>query len=407
MKNTAIVFISIVITLAVFDIAAYLLLPPSLAKTFGDYRVSSEQRSVPWQISRGYPRYYFVADPELGFDIAPNAKGFHSGEDYHYEVFSNAAGCFDQNPPNLYATSDYYYFAGDSFTWGYSPYEKKFATIFEKLSGVPSAKCGVTHTGTLHQYGKFRRFAPLVGRYPAVVVVGFFPNDIANDFVHPHTTVIDGYQVNTKILDAKNHRIISLSIADAEKKWRAVVNQKRHESKSAWSLLKHYSLLANMVKEIRNRMVSILPDGRDTPDTPQETEFYRITPDVAKTLGYDNLALTRANRGALTTWKADSTGNNYRLVMLLIPDRSSFNNIRYFDELKVFLEAISVDYLDLTMVFRTGNHDSSEIYLPHDGHFSENGNLIVANALVKYLAPGQVSGQRSTLDQPIPASKAD
>jgi hypothetical protein len=406
-KNTAIVFTSIVITLAIFDITAYLLLPASLGKTFSAYRVSGEHRTVTWQISRGYPRYYFVADPQLGFDIAPNAKGFHSGEDYNYEVFSNAAGCFDQNPPSLYATSDYYYFAGDSFTWGYSPYEKKFATIFEKLSGIPSAKCGTTHTGTLHQYGKFKRVKRLVGRYPAVVVVGFFPNDIANDLAHPHTTVIDGYQVNTKILDRKNNRIISLSPAEAERKWRTVINQKRHESKSAWSLLKQYSLLANMAKEMRARLISILPDGHDTPDTSQETEFYRITPDVAKTLGYENLTLTRPNRGALTTWKADSTENNYRLVILLIPDRVSFNNTKYFDGLKVFLQSISVDYLDLTVVFREGNYDHSEIYLPQNGHFSENGNLVVANALLDHLMPSQISDQRRKLDRPMPASKAD
>jgi hypothetical protein len=406
-KNTAIVFISIVITLAIFDITAYLLLPTSLAKTFSAYRVSSEHRTVTWQISRGYPRYYFVADPELGFDIAPNAKGLHSGDDYHYEVFSNAAGCFDQNPPTLYATSDYYYFAGDSFTWGYSPYDKKFATIFEKRSGIPSAKCGVTHTGTLHQYGKFKRFTQLTGRYPAAVLAGFFPNDIANDFAHPHTTVIDGYQVNTKILDAKNQRIISLSIAEAETKYRAIVDQKRRESQSTWSLLKQYSLLANMAKEIRKRIVSILPDGHDTTGTSSDTEFYGITPGLKKALGYDNLALTQVNRGALVTWKADSIENNYRLVILLIPDKYSFKNIRYFDGLKDFLDSISVDYLDLAVVFHTGNHDVSEIYLPNDGHFSENGNLVVANALIEYFAPGQISSQRSKPDQPVPARKAD
>ena len=115
-------------------------------------------------------------------------------------MYAAALGCFDVewSPP----PTDYYYFAGDSMTWGYAPYETKFATVFETLTGIDSVKCGVTHTGTIHQFAKFREVTAKIGTLPKKVFVGYFFNDTANDYAHPHSTVVDGWLIDDAYLDA-------------------------------------------------------------------------------------------------------------------------------------------------------------------------------------------------------------
>jgi len=140
-------------TLIVIDVACYFFLPNSVVAGFTDYRVKPIRH--PTIGGRGYyPRYYFVAHPTRGMDIGPNRRGMHQVDDLNYPVWSNRFGCFDHDWPTV--PEGYVYFAGDSFTWGYTPYEEKFATLFEAKTGLPTLKCGVTHTGQAHQFDKFR-----------------------------------------------------------------------------------------------------------------------------------------------------------------------------------------------------------------------------------------------------------
>ena len=105
----------------------------------------------------------------------------------------NSYGCFDDE----WSKKDLIggiYLAGDSFTWGYTRYEKKFGTLLEDMLGIKVYACGVTHTGQGHQLEKFKR---LFGRgiTPKLVVVNVVSNDMNNDFFFPHTDIVDGFMV--------------------------------------------------------------------------------------------------------------------------------------------------------------------------------------------------------------------
>lgn len=138
-------------------------------------------------------------------DILPFTKEVISNvpsESLPYPVWGNKIGCFD----NDIKTNEKYdvYLSGDSMTWGYAPLNKKFGTILEKKLGLNVAACGVTHTGTSHQFDKFKEISKNLGYFPKTVIVNYSYNDIDNDFSYPHTTIKKGYQYNNKVIFNEN-----------------------------------------------------------------------------------------------------------------------------------------------------------------------------------------------------------
>ena len=54
--------------------------------------------------------------------------------------------------------------------------------------------CGVAHTGQFHQLSKMKE---IVGsKPPKYIVVGFFENDLANDYFFPHSRIVEGFMVD-------------------------------------------------------------------------------------------------------------------------------------------------------------------------------------------------------------------
>jgi hypothetical protein len=187
-------WVNLVLTVIAFgalDLAAFQYLPERFVYLFPEYKQSPASGVAD---RARHLNDYFRADAGRGFDISEFADGMHSVDGLVYPVWSNSLGCFDVEHWNL---GEYVYFAGDSFTWGYSPFEEKFGTLVERSLGTEILKCGVTHTGQRHQYNKFLEIVDRVERLPKAVFVFHYPNDLVNDFAHPHSTVLDGWQVNT------------------------------------------------------------------------------------------------------------------------------------------------------------------------------------------------------------------
>ena len=142
-----------------------------------------------------YPSRYFRADKILGYDIGRNIKDkIHRFHGCNYEVFSNKYGCFDYDReiPDKYTLV-----LGDSMTWGYTPLEKKWTSTLEEESGVFVLKCGVSGFGTAQELIKAKRVVDLVGKKPKYIIILYIGNDLNDDFMFPHRTVINGYLVNS------------------------------------------------------------------------------------------------------------------------------------------------------------------------------------------------------------------
>lgn len=102
---------------------------------------------------------------------------------------------------------------------------------------------------------------------------------------------------------------------------------------------------------------------------------------VGGRLIFEENALAQANKSALLEWKAHATRNNYKLAIMLIPDKDNWGRINLFSEFKSFLQANEIERLDLQEVSRA--HPRKDMYWADVGHFSPYGNRVAAEELIK------------------------
>jgi hypothetical protein len=388
-------------TLLVFDLLAYLFLPDitGLVRIAPAYRHTKDLREgllyTP-DVALGYPRYYHVADDTLGFDIARGAEGLAQIDNrrYQYRVFSNDLGCFSRHQRADYQTQrPYVYFAGDSFTWGFAAYESKFATVWEELTGGLAAPCGVTHSGQRHQFDKFTRVVAAIGVMPAVVVVGFDGNDPANDAAYPHTTVIDGYLVDSVFV--KNHVLVPADRGRLERIVDSRIQDLQRMSGSRRGLvvnfLKVFSLSANILNGALHSGVDAARRLAIKPTSPSRTEhdglgeigddlYSYFTADDTRAR-YANDVRADSNKAAILRWRDHASQNGYRLIFLLIPWKEHFGDAGYFAQVTSWMSANGVQFIDLTAAVTQSSMRRDQLYWEFDGHLNEVGNRMLGRYL--------------------------
>ena len=160
-------------------------------------------------------RYYYQFDAAKGFDIRPNVGKMRTSVDYNsveYDIWSNELGCFDEP---YRGEPDLILLVGDSFTHSYAPFEDKWGTRIEKLLNYRVLKAGVNGYGTRQELLKAREIITRIHRSPRLIIVGYFWNDLDDDFSFPNLTVVDGYLVpSARYKDPRSGR---LSVETLEK----------------------------------------------------------------------------------------------------------------------------------------------------------------------------------------------
>lgn len=381
----------LLVTLIFIDLASYMLLPIEINRTFDDYRTPTRGAIG----GRGdYPKGYFASHPTRGFDIRPGARAEHSVDGVTYPIWSNSLGCFDREWGRIPA--NYYYFAGDSSTWGYTPFEEKFATIFEERSGITSLKCGVTHTGQRHQFEKLLEIIQIIRSLPKHVVVGYSYNDVANDYAHPHSTVVDEWLVDDVFVDASDYSLVRTDRDWIEKKVSERVANTNHGSlwTSVKKSLRRYSISAQVTGGAFRALSAVAGIGtiKHSDDFFYKgrllRNFYYVGNMYYLRGGkyrFGETQFSAANRQILLSWQAHARENNYKLTFLLIPVRDYHRSTDFYAELKQFFEAHGTDYIDLSDEFRAARVGADQVYWRIDGHMSPSGNRLVAEMLLKRL----------------------
>lgn len=360
------VSVPILVTVIAVDAVAYLGFRKQIEPILPGYGVDISN------FDRGYPRYHFRSDDELGFDITPDFKTTTSTKPLEYkpyEVWGNSFGCFDEE----WADEDQQggvYIAGDSFTWGYVSYDRKFGTLLQEMLSTPVYECGVTHTGQQHQFGKFRRLFER-GIRPDVVIVNIVWNDVNNDFFFPHSTVVDGYMVETVEQcghhEQGNYSSRKITLEEAEN----VVKETLDAPVTPKSILKHYSLTANVVATV---LRSVRPSADDASGGPGADCSMWLYGGAYETLGaeYAQSDLSAANREAILGWIAHASEHDYELLFSLIPAKSTATENYPF--IKSFIEAEGEQVVSFDDHIRRENLDRSALYYEMDEHFNEAGN---------------------------------
>lgn len=370
--------------IALFDAIAYFAAPESVLTTLREYRVEPPPE-IPG--AGAFLRDYWVAHEERGFDIGRNRQAIHRVDGINFDVWSNSLGCFDYDRTDVDA--NYVYLAGDSFTWGFAPFETKFGTLIDESSDLAVLKCGVAHTGQRHQFEKMTEIVGQIGHPPSAVFVFFYYNDIANDYAHPHSTVISGWQVDSVRLDNENRLLqIDRSLLESQSAARlrameAEVANRTGRSARIKSVIKRYSISASILSNLLPQR-GTSADDNDGPARESNTtdrSLYDLPMDQDGTVTYSGNPFTSPNQEAVNRFATWARENDVALIFVLIPPADHYDSTRWHAEVRNFLEDREIRYLDLAEAFEASDADVHDIYWRTDGHFSPSGNRIVAEII--------------------------
>lgn len=350
-------------------------------------------------IKGGVPRYYLTKDSFAGHDIVENSPimEHYLYGNYRYKIWSNELGCFD-NPYE--GKEDFIILVGDSFTWGYTDFEKKYGTILEKLLQYRILKCGVLAYGTLQEYYKIKKIVKKTGRLPRLIIVGYYiGNDIEDDFVRH--TVIDGYLIRKEEIDITSGKKIIYSDDELEEQ---IKNYKRFGApfKKDDTLLYKFTCWLAKNTIIGRLLVSaniMRKLGKKTGPI-KDIEFIAFL--SWRKYPYLKTAWSRHLQNIL---KIKKLANKYgcRLLFVLIPTREQVYEFLRVDKnlswvrpnrlLKDFFIKYHIDFLDLLPFFKKNSNQKPRMFLDskkdfywkYDGHWNERGNYYAALIIAEYI----------------------
>lgn len=377
-KNALIVISSIFFCLLLVDFLGFQLSSSKGISFLPNYKKDQFQEKLNAAVHY-FPRGYNVADPIMGFDIQKQFSPITANlADQPFEIFSNEIGCFDHHTlVEIRTAKSYDYFAGDSFIWGYGNYKQNIPSTYEKNSGRFTVKCGIIHSGQRHQFEKFRRTVGLIGHTPKRVILGFYENDVANDFAYPHTTVIDGYEVDTYRFDADRFQLVPRNMDQIKIDIHAGLNPTSQNwvlRLNAW--LDGHSINWNLIKI-----------GIKKSKAKELSTVYGISEAVnyGKDKGYETAEVTKKNRDGLDLWINDSKKQNYQLIIVLIPPKVHHANTYFYAGLRDYLDRKNVRYFDLSEPFFASKKRSEDFFWLNDGHLNNDGNIFVGSFLADKL----------------------
>ena len=164
--QTCVVIVSLFVTLACFDVALHYTRYKDLIAEYA------------------FPMNYYTTIPGVGRDIKPNQPiTLVPFFDYPYYTWANEIGCFDTSIKDLKPGMPFIYLAGDSFTWGFAPFEDKWGTIMQSELSMRILKCGVPGYGTHLELLKTKYDLAKFPTPPKLIIVGYFDNDPFDDSV--------------------------------------------------------------------------------------------------------------------------------------------------------------------------------------------------------------------------------
>ena len=348
---------------------------------FGSSMVSRRMREA-WS-SRKYPYYYSHAT--RGFDITPNVrKGFQKvgDETGSFTTWSNGLGCYDL-PINAEKRFEIY-LAGDSYTWGFASFENTFGQIVENELRVPVASCGVSHTGTRHQFEKFKDIAEKLKYLPSTVIVNVYQNDIENDFLHPHTSVVKGIQLDiAKVgysVSSEEPYVQRLSEIQIENKKRIALGEKRPTS-----LIQNLSGTASVLASLPNFLMSLWQDAQGIPGQCNNGYIYSSRKCFNELKGYPKKyypllqSFGGPHRAAIADWVQHSKKNNYKIIFSFIDFRL---NVKSREEFCKYISSLNVQCWSFgDFLMKQGVH-RDEVRWPDNEHFNNKGHRLYANHLI-------------------------
>lgn len=332
---------------------------------------------------------YYRADVAKGYDIRPNVKKKRTSVNRHYvayDVWSNELGCFDRP---YQGEKELILLVGDSFTHGFAPFEEKWGTRMEQLLGYRVLKCGVLGYGTKQELLKAKEIIAKIKENPRLIVVGYYWNDLQDDFNFPNLTVFEDFLVPAGRFMSKKTGKIDMDQVHRKfsfrEKFTAAYPLKF--SQLALYYLSRYSITAHLIKGV---LIQISP-GYATADRflsfrkPDKTELWE-----------------RHERN-LVSFKELATKLQAKLLIVVIPTdtqvypflsrRPGLDLERPNLNLEKFLKAAGIEHVDLLPGFkkyadqtpRPALSPEKDLYWQYNVHWSIRGERLAALLVARYI----------------------
>jgi hypothetical protein len=339
-------------------------------------------------------RYYYQADPVRGFDIKPNVKSIPLSVDnrIEYHIWSNELGCFDEP---YRGEQQFILLVGDSFTHSFAPFPDKWGTQIEKLLHYRVLKCGVTGYGTRQELEKAKEVIKQVKNQPRLIIVGYFWNDLSDDYAFPGLTVIDGFLVPAaNYKDPKTNQLRIEKLTKYYTLWEKLFSGTY--PLSLGEMIRYYLdqhlVLMNMINDTVAR---ILPGEKF--DYTMSNKFMAFQPEST------NWQFWRQHLANLTALKNLAAANHANLLVVLIPTntqvypflapQADLDLERPNRVLAGFLQVQGIDYLDLLPLMRTYAdatprahlNPDKDLYWQHNSHWSIKGEHLVGLLVSRYI----------------------
>jgi len=359
-------------------------------------------RFTPYQVfvskgQGGFPPM-FIADEKAGFDLAENYKdGVHSTVDLNYPVHTNNIGCFDKKAE---LNKKHNILIGDSFTWGFNPLKKKWTTILEKNTGERFLKCGVMAYGPKQALVKLKKVVDKVGETPKTIIYTYYWNDLNDDHANTALTAYKGSVVNrVKSFNYKNGHIEYLTDKDIASNYE---QYQEHGKADYLSLnttqrikfwIKSHSIVANIIyNSLSSEVVEKQEDIAKGSEALYQTYLSKMS--VTK---YPWLELAWDKHLNNIKQMADyASAIDSHFMILVLPTKAhvysshtskeTLKNINTSQtRLITYLNKNSIQYLDLLKPFSKTSIDGKNLYMPHDLHFSLEGEALTGELITNFV----------------------
>ncbi len=339
-------------------------------------------------------RYYYQADAARGFDIRPNVGNLGTSVDngsVKYDLWSNELGCFDAP---YRGDKDVILLVGDSFTHSYAPFEAKWGTRLEKLLNYRVLKGGVNGYGTRQELLKAQDIIAQIHRRPRLIIVGYFWNDLQDDYAFPSLTVVDGFLVEAeKYKDKKTNQLPGVKIL--EKKYTLWEKLTGNYPLSLWHLINYFLDQHFILVNLINDSLSRLFPPKASYANPLNFAAFQDEPWVAQAWA--------KNQENLKAFRELAASQGAELLVVLIPTNTQvypfLTGGRKIDLerpnriLSAYLRKEQIHYLDLLPFFRKYADQTPRQYLSSDqdlywranSHFSPKGERLTSLLVSRHI----------------------
>jgi hypothetical protein len=339
-------------------------------------------------------RYYYYFDPVKGFDIKPNVKAIPLSVDnrIEYRIWSNELGCFDEP---YQGEKEFILLVGDSFTHSFAPFPDKWGTQIEKLLYYRVLKCGVTGYGTGQELEKAKEVIGKVNRKPQLIIVGYFWNDLSDDYSFPNLTVVDGFLVpSLKYRDPKTGELLREKLTKPYTLWEKLFSGAY--PLSFGEMLRYYLdqhlIIVNLINDAA---VRIFPGNKHMVTDSNQFLAFQDEAKIRK--------IWKSHLKNLAAFKDLAAANEAGLLVVLIPTNTQVYPFlaphqgldleRPNRILGDFLKAQGIDYLDLLPLMRTyadltprpSLNPDKDLYWRQNSHWSIRGEHLVGLLVSRYI----------------------